>query len=367
MTTAARDKHRPLRIAWLLNTLATIQLVWFYLARVPPALNLLSYEQGVERTPFQERMLLMFPLRYAHTSPLFQHTASFLNRAHGWFGPSSGHIYAEGILELVIDLFCVVVTGVLARGLYQAASRTALLTPFVYPLVLVMITVTYAIQANYPLRFLYDLPAMAFFTAGLALLYFHSNRLLFAALFIVATINRETTLLLLPAYLLMQCGPVTCQPGGQARWRWNQLLSRGTLGLSIPLLAWWIAWHLWVVHHFAANVSAAGPRLALNLGTILVPLSWPQLFSVAAYLWPLTFLYRRQIIDPTLRAWTRLPFIWLMFMLAYGLLIETRIFGELIGYFACTSALIAEELFLQQYEHHPEKPRLPSSAEQREA
>jgi hypothetical protein len=88
--------------------------------------------------------------------------------------------------------------------------------------------------------------------------------------------------------------------------------------------------------------------LYLNLATLLCPIAWPQLLSAAAFLWPLPILYRRFITDPTLRAWLWLPAAWLGLMLFYGLLIESRIFGELIPYFACTTALIAEQLFLDK-------------------
>ena len=42
-----------------------------------------------------------------------------------------------------------------------------------------------------------------------------------------------------------------------------------------------------------------------------------------------------------------LPIVWLALMLCYGLLIESRIFGELIPYFASTILLIAENSVLQ--------------------
>ena len=261
MIPASSGKHAP-RYSWislLLNSVATVQLVWFYLARVPSAMSLPAYEQGQERTPFQQRMLLMLPLRYAHHSGFFRTIAAFLNLAHGWFGIYSGHITPEGIVQAALDLFCVLLTGMLAREIYRAASPTGLLTPVVYPLVLGMITVTYCIQVNHPLRFIYDFPALAFFAIGLYLLYFRRSLWLFpglfAGLFVVATINRETTLLLLPAYWLAQCMPrkkadvegnctrPTCEAGhgsSTENWAWNQLWKPQTLALTIPLLAWWM-------------------------------------------------------------------------------------------------------------------------------
>jgi hypothetical protein len=48
--------------------LATIQFVWCYLWLTRPYVSTALYEQGRERMPFQGRMLLMMPLRWAHHS-----------------------------------------------------------------------------------------------------------------------------------------------------------------------------------------------------------------------------------------------------------------------------------------------------------
>jgi hypothetical protein len=68
------------------------------------------------------------------------------------------------------------------------------------------------------------------------------------------------------------------------------------------------------------------------------------LFSVLGYLPVFLFLYRRRVRDAQLRVWLwGLP-IWLGFMSVWGILIETRIFGELIPYVACVSTILAEEV-----------------------
>jgi hypothetical protein len=40
-----------------------------------------------------------------------------------------------------------------------------------------------------------------------------------------------------------------------------------------------------------------------------------------------------------------IPF-WVVFMFSYGILIETRVFGELIPLVVCTTAIILEEVLL---------------------
>jgi hypothetical protein len=55
---------------------------------------------------------------------------------------------------------------------------------------------------------------------------------------------------------------------------------------------------------------------------------------------------RRRILDPQLRAWLWLLPVWSGFMFVFGILIETRVFGELIPFVVCTTTLILEQLLL---------------------
>jgi hypothetical protein len=55
---------------------------------------------------------------------------------------------------------------------------------------------------------------------------------------------------------------------------------------------------------------------------------------------------RRRIPDPQLRAWLWLLPVWLAFMFVFGILIETRVFGELIPLVVCATTLILEQLLL---------------------
>ena len=326
-----------------LNLLASIQFVWFYVNRVPSCIKLLPYEQGYERTPFQYRLLMMFPLRWAHQSPLVIKLAAQLTAATGWFPHG---VRPEGIVEAAIDLACVCVAGLVARRLYQASSRTGLLTPYVYPLTLVMATGTYSVLTMHQLRFVYDLPSLAFFSVGLYLIYFRRNRLLFAALFLIATVNRETTLLLLLFFAIAQCmhGP---------RFHWRRLYAAGTLAVVLPLAACWVGWHLWVVRHFAANPTESQPRFWLNISLLLWPLAWPQMVGVFCYLGPVIFIYRKLIPDPLLRAWLWVIPAWIGFMLYFGVFIEIRIFGELIPYVAVLAMLLCEEKILLTVSYPP--------------
>ncbi len=325
-----------------LNLLATVHVVWFYLSRVECHIRLLAYEQGRERTPFQYRLLLMGPLGWAHRSPAIVAAAAWLTRQRGFF-PNG--VRPEGLVQAAIDMLCVAVAGLMATRIYERASRTGLLAAYVYPLTLLMVLCTYALLTMHSYRFVYDLPSLAFFSLGLYLIYARKHAGWLAAVFVLGTINRETTLLLVVFFVLARCSE-----GERPDWR--QCYAARTLSTVLPLATFWVGWHLWVSHLFRANPSVIESRVGLNLGILAIPLTWPQLLDGFAYLLPLVLLCRAQIEDRVLRAWLWALPIWLVCMLYYGVLIETRLFGELIPYLACVAALIAEQGLLPGLRRH---------------
>ncbi len=320
-------------VHFFLCSFATIQLVWFYLASTPCSMQVVRYEQGLESTPFQYRLLLMYPFRWAHHSAPMLRASAGLSRMPAWFPHG---VTPEGLVEAIVDFFSVAVTGIMAGELYRRSSRSLLFLPLIYPLTLLMIAGTYTFATVHGLRFPYDLPAMAFFSTGLYLIYSRRHIAWFVALFCVATLNRETTLLLLAFFLLEACSRDRVFVLRRA---WE----RRSVAVALPLGTAWLLWHLWVVRHYAHNASAAGPRLLLNLGLLVIPLAWPQLLSMYGYALPMVLVGRRSIPDFVLRKWLWVLPLWFVFMLFYGLLLEVRIFGELIAYIACLAALITEE------------------------
>jgi hypothetical protein len=325
-----------------LNLLATLHVVWFYLSRTPSYLDLKVFENGKEQTPFQYRLLMMRPLAWAHHSTKLTCLAARISLLHVWF-PTG--VSAEGFVQAAVDVPSVVIAGLVARELYRRTSPTGILTSWMYPLALLLVLSTYALPTIHVFRFVYDLPSLAFFSLGLLLIYTRAHPLLLAAVFLLGTMNRETTLLLLPFFVLAQCSR-----GKQ--WDFRRLYSKPVFQTSVPLLVTWLLWHLWVVHHFRANPSAAGPRFWVNLGTLLIPLAWPQLLMTCMFPMLFVFTSRRHIRDSILRSWVWALPIWFACMLHYGLLVESRIFGELISYLACASALIAEDKVLLFLENH---------------
>ncbi len=380
---AAGHPYRRTGLTLLLSAAATLHFVWFYLALVRCYLNLDSYESGTANTPYQYRLLLMLPLRWAHGSAACQSLAAALTSMRPWFPLG---VRPESIVEFPLDVVSVILAGLVARQIYKSASPTGLLTPLVYPLTLLMVAATYAFGTMHRLRFLYDLPSLGFFAAGLYLLYFRKPRWQFALLFCIATLNRETTLFLLALFVLTRwldtrsavtrntatCSTDTCStdtrstdtrssatardhgthntvtsPPHTPAWRLPRL-PLADVALTAFLLSAWVFWHIWVAHHFSANPTESWSRLRLNLWILAVPASWLQLLSCFAFCGPVLLVHRRRVHDPTLRLWLWIVPLWVLCMLHYGLFVETRIFGELIPIVACCVALITEQLLLDR-------------------
>jgi hypothetical protein len=331
----AQKKKALVLIVYLI---ATIQFVWCYLWLTRPYVNTFLYEQGHERMPFQGRILMMLPMRWAHQSDLLHRLTLPFQASHFWFPRP---VAPEVLAQALIDVICLLLAGFFTTRIYQASSSRRLLTPIVYPLLLVVCGATYIMHTVQNFRFIYDLPSLAFFAAAMYLLYFRRHWIYFAGLFLVATINRETTLLLLPLYMLnaaVEHGKV----------RWQRILRPQTLAVVIPLAAAWAAWQIFIRYLFAGNASEFYPRLDWNIKSLIAPQAWPQLLSACGYLLLFVVAMQKRIRDSRLHAWLWLLPLWCLFMFVYGILIETRVFGELIPFVVCATAVIGEELLLER-------------------
>jgi hypothetical protein len=323
-----------------INLLATLHIVWFYIYCVPSYLDLNRYEAGTERMPFQGRLLMQYPLRWAHSSRLCTRIAILFSYTTTWLPRPA---IPEDIVQAVIDGIAVLIAGLVARSLYRRYSPTGLLTPFVYPFTLVMVTVSYCLQSTAFFRYVYDLPSLGFFAVGLWLIHRKANPALFAALFVVATTNRETTLFLLYCFVAS-----ACVIDGHIVWR--RALTLRTIGTTFLLGLFYYGWHVWIAHRFAGYKSESNNNLIPNFATLCFPLLWPQIAGIAAYTLPLIVLFRAKIVNPELRLWLLSFPLWFPFMFYYGLVIEIRLFGELIPVFACAAMLLAEN-YLKKATH----------------
>jgi hypothetical protein len=331
------------RLWWVIYVLATVQFAGTYYFLAHSYLDYNRFEHGYERLPFQTRLLLAPLFRWADNNHSLVRYASRLSE-NAYFFP--GGIVPRDILAFYLDIVCVLVAGWVAVRLYTAATRKNLLKELVYPVFLGLCFITYVLHMAQNYRFAYDLPSLAFFSVGLYLIYFRKSPLWFVALFAVATLNRETTLLLLPFYVLSYL------IDERGRVEWKRAYSAQVIGVVLPLALYWGVWHLLVFHLFKHNVSEYYSRFLVNLNTCRALRFYPQMFSVLGYLPPFLWLNRKKIQDPQLRIWFWVLPIWFCFMLVWGILVETRIFGELLSYTACITVIMAEEAIVSRMKRH---------------
>jgi hypothetical protein len=341
---AALRRARKLGVL-ALYILATVQFVGAYLYLEFPYINVYRFERGYERLPFQTRLLLAPVYSYLDHSPWFVDYTSRLAR-NTYFFPQG--LLPGDVFEFYSGIVCVLVAGWVAVRIYQASTRQRLLGAFVYPLFLALCAVSYILHTVQNFRFVYDMPSLAFFALGLYLIYFRKPVVLFVALFAVATLNRETTLLLLPFYALSQA--IVHGRDGSSRINWRRIYAPAVLTVVLPLAAYWLAWHQLVFHIFAGNASEYYSRVQFNLHCFARLRYYPQLASSFGFLLPVLFFYRRHVHDPQLRAWMGVIPVWIGFMFTWGILVETRVFGELLPLIAPLAAVIAEDALYEKFE-----------------
>lgn len=109
------------------------------------------------------------------------------------------------------------------------------------------------------------------------------------------------------------------------------------------MLAYWAVWHVFVFHLFRHNPSEYYSRIPFNWYCLRRLRYYPQLFGACGYLLPFLVMHRNRLNDAQLRIWMWVIPLWYTLMTAWGILVETRVFGELLPFIACAGTLIAEE------------------------
>jgi hypothetical protein len=170
----------------------------------------------------------------------------------------------------------------------------------------------------------YDVPALAFFCAGIWCVV--TNRLLFFYLvFMVATLNRETSCFLILFYIVWNY----CQLRGIAH-------ARRTIALNAAVLSvLWVAikivpTHMFHGHSFAVSgVSPVEHIFVHNLRTLLKPQQWPVLASICGFTLFLIWIGRRWIGNQALEYAVGITLaVWFLGSVLEGQILEIRIFNE---------------------------------------
>ena len=306
---------------------ATLQLVRFYVRSATFYLDMPSYLAGTERIPFQERVLPIVILK-----PLY-HWEALMHLSHhnGIFDAKLGPFYLLSLVSLAI-------AGIYTQRLYARLSRDGALSFLVYPMFLYTVTWSYVIHSEANYSYPYDFPGLAFFTAGLFYIY---TRRFFQLLLVMllGTVNRETTLFLIGIFMLDAASNAANGP-------WRQRL-------QIRLVPWqkvgwlaavWLAVKLLLAYRFRFNdASEDFLRIGYNLHEMR-PRLVPALLNMCGYLLPLVAVLWPLLRPRRFAMYLLILVPWVMVMFCTGVLVETRIYGELCSYTAIAFVLILERM-----------------------
>ncbi len=113
----------------------------------------------------------------------------------------------------------------------------------------------------------------------------------------------------------------------------------------LPQVVIWIAIKMYLHHAFAQNLpdtANATPyyKLAANLRLVLEPQQWPVLLSVFGFTLPLVLLCRKSMKNAAMEREVYFLAAWFLVMMLVGVIIEIRVFSEVIGYMSLAVALI---------------------------
>jgi hypothetical protein len=313
---------------------ALLQFVRYYSKATTFYLHLNAYLAGHERLPFQERVLPILFLKPFYARPwIMQHFA----HSSGAFTMEKGPFY-------LLSLGSLAVAAIYTQRLYNAVTEQNLLSFLVFPAFLYTVIWTYLIHSEANFSYPYDFPGLAFFTAGLYYIYCRKYLPLLLVI-LIGTFNRETTLFLIGIYCI------------DAATRGDEDDTR-TGGFDLRQIPWvrvaalstiWLAIKVGLSHAFASNDRSEDfLRLGYNFER-LTPRLWPAMLNICGYLLPLILLFHKKLEPRRFRNYLWIMPVWFGIMLCTGVLVETRIYGELCSFCAVAAVVMTESLISSMY------------------
>lgn len=184
----------------------------------------------------------------------------------------------------------------------------------------------------------WDMPSILFFTLGIILLY-RKNWITYYILFVIATLNRETTCFLTFIYLFTSIG----------KSRYKSIMFHCVFQAIIWIIIKYILYQLY------ANNPGDGlfeNHALSNINYLLNPKNYPFLFSTFGYIWiPTLFLFRLIRVDFVKKSlFVIFPFF--LGMMYVGNIQELRIYGELIPIILMAFLLPLKELLTKKRAIH---------------
>jgi hypothetical protein len=282
-----------------------------YCTATAPFLDLKQYFGYEANMPFQGRVLVAM---------LFNGITAWhaLPTLHGSVGkalPPEYFLYFFTTTLVSVVLVLVLFRDILIRG-EKFKPVTADVAVFA---LLGCLYFNYVVGYEFKYFLPYDMPSVAMWATVLWLSYRRHILILLVA-FVLATVNRETVIILAPCVTAI------------FYWRHKMALSRAVL-LGATMLVIWVLAKLALYKVFQGNPhdgnGLAVMTLWKNAHLISNPAHWPQILSSWAFLSIPFAMHWHHITDPCQRVFKWVVVCMLGILLVTGILIETRIFGEL--------------------------------------
>ena len=330
MTNKSIQSNRTLVILTnFFYVLLTLQVCSFYVMATRQFLNYSTYMAGLERNPFQRRVLPVLILRPLLHSPFI---LTAFARLKGVFIP------VERGAEFTLSLIAMSLAGFFTLKLYDAVSPYRTLRFLVYPMFLYVTLWSYVILVQMNFFYPYDLLSLAFFTAGLYFIYTKQFWALWGVI-LVGTFNRETTMFLIPLYLI----DAVMRPSGEVAVPLEKRLRQAPWVRLLALSVTWIAVKLILQRAFALNDSTEDSLHIYDNAHFLLPKHWPSILNICGYLLPVVILFQHKLMPRRFASYLLIFPLWFVVMYCKGILQETRIYGELSGYTAVAVILLLEQ------------------------
>jgi hypothetical protein len=323
--------NAPAQRAWSWYVFTFIVCAHFglsYVGRNRYFLDLHRYTDGKLGVPFQYRTLVAWIFRALVSNHFFSAIA-----AHAPKNYADPYRLAYLVVTIPALLGCVFATGSTIYRLTGDADFSRWSSLLVVYMAYFNLLLTYGLTYTLP----YDVPSLFFFCIGINLVV-RQKYWLYYLLFVPAVLNRETICFLTVFF---------------AVWEWFRLDGNPSRKLQrilphvVVQLAMWVAIKLYLFKLYAHNPSEIavnrvfGNEFVYNLKEMVLPTQWPLLLSNFGFTLPLLIGQRRWIGSKAM-AWEcaiLLP-LWLCGMMWVGVVLEVRIFTELISIMAPAIALI---------------------------
>jgi hypothetical protein len=279
-------------------------------------LKLNDYAAGLSPLPFQRRLLMVPYVRWAQSNHVMQAAAIRFAKNLNQNEPMTAAKFA--CMALAIVLLC-------ALGLYtlRASAKLGLRHRWLlWAMLLVVLYTSYAARFEQALWYPYDVPHLVLFGLG-TLFLLNDEPLPFAAFMAVDVFVRETSIFLIALAFLVHFR--------STKWRVAGVLTAALWGVSRLL-----GQHLYPHNVFEAN-GVPWYRMA-------APWHWPQLLSIAGFLW-IPVLLARRYLTPRQRLTLYGATALMLLTFFFATWNETRAWAEWSVLFATLAAIELEAAF----------------------